>query len=735
MAVVQLKVIDLMPADFAKPCSPSERMTQPSPRTKHPMLSIVSKPAEVPESADCDSMSTRTVSSRGAPGKAPVMRPAVMSRRALNAILRNPETSWRFLHPTGDFAAAATAPGTTVPSRSLVATEAPPPAPIDTSAAPVAAGDAALSAVAIDHAEDALTALLTNAGRTSVRDVDIVAEAAALRSRLGIPSPPQPTSKLRATPHSSLSVPSVMSRDSRLAFLAKLPSCKFVADPSPRQMQRTVVTEELRRAVPKRSQIRPSFDHQEGGRFYGEVDAPCAVAETLGVAVGAPQTASEPREGTNGPSTSCQLVTSGVVPPAAAHSDLDDLMVQLQNHRSAPAGHHHGKAGSSHDVHTVAVPQAVLHPDAAADHPFPLPVSSSSQPRTPLTPLTDASHDSGNMMSSASMAAVPNSRGLKKRGSLRLTTASMASKSEDAIPASRRFSEGHAAHQMLMAATTGCETALLEEVPLVVEEVLPFEVELPVRMELRRLYIALHPLDAIVPASNLPNELVSVLAVTHRGVPVPLLHEKHLTNGVASDIHSVAPPMYVAACRLDSVEYRQWHREPGYVDPSRLIGTRDYNERCQLLTMLRAKQREAEIRFGIAATYTKIPPPLLHDEELGRMASGPQPPELVSPQQSSRSPRCGGGGGGESPRQQHTSDRQTDASIPTFMGWSKKKAPKFDPTLTQEIRRTGKVLPSSLAVLSRTRVQFLEEVAARLPNTVLFDAFASVNSMPGSGDV
>lgn len=592
------------------------------------------QPREVPDTGDCDSMSTRTVSSSRDARSATTTGPR---RRGLapQHVLHQPETSWRFLQATGDYLSKLEMqmdllkkPDDAFHKPTLAA----PSGPKDVSGASAILDDLVTPAN-VEEAERELLALLKGMKSPVTGQPEIATVPPPTQSRTSMMENRVSRTAARSTDTDASSVGQAVERSSRLAFLAKLPSATFV--PTPRTMQlrstRVTISDELR--VKEASMLVPRAPPVCTNGSVAEIPNLVSSSQT---AHNSPKnfrlrrSTHTSRQGTSCETEveSAQAVSTvsnlvAAVQPKSSTSDLDQLMAALQSGPSStvslvdPAI----AAATSHSLQLKRVEVEVTsfsgdaNPtnvaatrSALGEQLLALTQEDAVQRRLDRRDSVSASTsiEPGRPHAVPSHAPHTNSKGKLQRH----PTASPASL-QNTVDASMH----HIVYHLLQDETQACEHALLDAVPLVENEALPVEEELTVRMDLQRHYLTLHPLDSIQVASNLPSCLQSTIATTASGAPVQLLSERNLgsTSVVAS---SVTNSIYTASVELDCVTYRQWHRSPGYVDPSSLVGTRDYEERCRLLAALRAKQREAEQKLGLVVSYTRIPPPLLHDDEL-----------------------------------------------------------------------------------------------------------------------
>ena len=159
--------------------------------------------------------------------------------------------------------------------------------------------------------------------------------------------------------------------------------------------------------------------------------------------------------------------------------------------------------------------------------------------------------------------------------------------------------DGPTQFDVMQQLTLNCMKAILKDVPFINNERLPEEEDLNVVVNLRRQYLNLHPLTSMCVAASVPNELFNKVTRSASGVPVQLEHE-----GFVSVKGPAAPMRALDAVTIKTTGSAHQHTAP-----------RDLPSRKALLEQLRAAQRRAEEFFGIFATYTRIPPPLVDDVE------------------------------------------------------------------------------------------------------------------------
>ncbi|CUG93096.1 Hypothetical protein, putative [Bodo saltans] len=668
-----------------------------SSRTKQPLLPpfpptqppSTGRPREVPSTDQHDdAMSARTVSSRDHRSAHLSSRAGVVGAPQLN-LFHATDSSWRFLHPSGDYAIKS---GETIPPAVLMSPTTrnphpPPPPPVVLSTQPSA--KTAVNAL-VDEAEAALTSVLQQAQQASL------ATQPQGTKHAGIVTPPA----------------KALSRLSTLSQLSYLHADGTKGRPSPhrgaasslshatQRLARSTVelTDELRRK-PQQHRIAASSRSNplsDSGLPTFETGA----YPTLSVA----HMFHEEATGA-GNSPKGRLLRDRAHQQRQSHADVV-LHQQQQQQPQFPITSGLAQLGQFFQVGSASsnlvgsqefsdefTNNANL-PNPTARTPQPLELdqllealtrSSNNRPPTNALSIADSNGGGGGGGGSGVFLRDQTSPSFGTRltrlqgpsanqhynsnnGSTSpSTTKSLARRNSRNNMTNRSkaleiksLQSHHKMYTLLQTATEDCLGDILESVPLLPAEDLPEEETLTMRMDLQRLYVTLHPFDHIVPATGVPSVLLHTIA-TSTDIPVELLVDdnvKYLTiqassaqsskfggggarhnagargsiststqggpsqatrkqNGVVLEVSSVPKhlPLYIPSRHLDVVTHRMWHQIPGRVDPTKLVGSKQYDDRNRLLNILRAKQREAEAMLGIKTTYAKIAPPLLPDDE------------------------------------------------------------------------------------------------------------------------
>jgi hypothetical protein len=627
------------------------------------------RPREVPSTDQHDdAISSRTVSSRD-------HRSAHLGARIgaggtpQHTVYLPTDSSWRFLHPSGDFAVKS---GDAVPAPVLTSPTSrnphPPPAP-----SPPTTQQPSKSAVSalVDEAEAALTSVLQQAQQASV-----TGQAAGMKHQHDYGSVTPPAKAL--------------SRLSTLSQLSYLHADGMKGRPSPhrgaasslsqatQRLARSTVelTDALMRKPPQRV-VSSSRNFNTSENALHSVDAggypALHVTHMFSDATGAGNSPKGKLLRDRAHQRQTCVDTEQHQPPT-----LISGCAQLGQFFHSDATHLMGSEELSDDFTKLNAP------DPGARTPQPLELDQllealTRSNRPPTNALSIA--DSGAVVGSGVFLRDQTSPAFGTRLiKLQAPSANTSTNNGSTSPASttkslpRRNSRNsmnrskaleikslqshHKMYTLLQTATDDCLEDILEGVPLLPAEDLPEEETLTMRMDLQRLYVTLHPFDHIVPASGVPAELMHTIA-TSTALPVELLVDdtvKYLTiqaskahhrtggtnaaghnpdtrgsigantqspsttrkqNSSVLEVSSIPKhlPLYVPSKHLDVVTHRMWHQVPGRVDPTKLVGSRQYEDRNRLLNILRSKQREAEALLGIKTTYAKIAPPLLPDDD------------------------------------------------------------------------------------------------------------------------
>lgn len=149
--------------------------------------------------------------------------------------------------------------------------------------------------------------------------------------------------------------------------------------------------------------------------------------------------------------------------------------------------------------------------------------------------------------------------------------------------------------------TDDCLDNFFALVPLAAGEKRPEDQNLTEMVELRRQNAALHPLDEVTLASNVPEEIANTITTTSKGVSVMLQHEQPLLRHAAH----IAP--------LRDLDYVITNRYTLLSNPKLP------SDRAERIAWLRQRQKEAEDHFHLHRVAVRDPAPVLADDAIDKM--------------------------------------------------------------------------------------------------------------------